>query len=188
MSTLTIDLFSSLDGYGAAEGWPGYWGKEGPELLAWLEEQLAEDHTIVMRGNTYRTMSRIVAEEKIHVRPDGGNPEIVFSKTLTPTDVGQHAGPQRGARRRAAADEGRGRCSDRTLGSISLNKSLLQEGIVDLLQMVSFPLSPGRRAATPSMRTGPTWIWSPSRRDVRRANATRTVRAQAALTSAEMIP
>ena len=27
MSTLTIDLFSSLDGFAAAEDWPGYWGK-----------------------------------------------------------------------------------------------------------------------------------------------------------------
>ena len=40
MSTLTIDLFSSLDVFASAEGWPGYWGKEGPELMAWLEEQL----------------------------------------------------------------------------------------------------------------------------------------------------
>lgn len=41
MSTLTVDLFSSLDGFGAAEGWPGYYGKEGPEFMAWLEEDLA---------------------------------------------------------------------------------------------------------------------------------------------------
>ena len=31
-TTLTVDFFMSLDGYGSAEGWPGYWGKEGPEL------------------------------------------------------------------------------------------------------------------------------------------------------------
>ncbi|HEY3002501.1 MAG TPA: hypothetical protein VGJ44_09130, partial [Kribbellaceae bacterium] len=36
-----------------------YWGKEGPELLAWLEEKLAEDHVIVMGANTYRTMSQV---------------------------------------------------------------------------------------------------------------------------------
>jgi hypothetical protein len=28
MSTLTVDLFSGLDGFGGAEGWPGYYGKE----------------------------------------------------------------------------------------------------------------------------------------------------------------
>jgi dihydrofolate reductase len=64
VSTLTIDLVSSLDGFAAAEDWPGLWGKEGPELMAWLEEQLAEDHIIVMGANTYRTMSQIVAEEE----------------------------------------------------------------------------------------------------------------------------
>ena len=30
MSTLTVDLFSSLDGFGGAEGWPGYYGKKVP--------------------------------------------------------------------------------------------------------------------------------------------------------------
>jgi predicted RNA polymerase sigma factor len=32
-TTYTVDFFCSVDGYGMAEGWPGYWGKEGPELI-----------------------------------------------------------------------------------------------------------------------------------------------------------
>ena len=33
-ATYTFDVFSSLDGYGAASAdWSGYWGKQGPELL-----------------------------------------------------------------------------------------------------------------------------------------------------------
>ena len=33
-ATYTFDVFSSLDGYGAASAnWAGYWGKQGPELL-----------------------------------------------------------------------------------------------------------------------------------------------------------
>ena len=33
-ATYTFDVFSSLDGFGAATGdWTGYWGKQGPELL-----------------------------------------------------------------------------------------------------------------------------------------------------------
>ena len=31
MRNLMVDFIISLDGYGAAEGWPGYWGMEGPE-------------------------------------------------------------------------------------------------------------------------------------------------------------
>ena len=36
MPELLIDFITSLDGYGAAEGWPGRWGLEGPEYLGWL--------------------------------------------------------------------------------------------------------------------------------------------------------
>ena len=33
-ATYTFDVFSSLDGFGAASGnWTGYWGKQGPGLL-----------------------------------------------------------------------------------------------------------------------------------------------------------
>ena len=38
MASLMVDFIISLDGYGAAEGWPGYWGMEGPEYLAWIEK------------------------------------------------------------------------------------------------------------------------------------------------------
>jgi hypothetical protein len=30
MPELVIDFISSLDGYAAAEGWPGWWGLEDP--------------------------------------------------------------------------------------------------------------------------------------------------------------
>ena len=45
MSSLMVDFIISLDGYGAAEGWPGFWGMEGPEHLAWLEEDGGIEHT-----------------------------------------------------------------------------------------------------------------------------------------------
>ena len=38
MPELLIDFITSLDGYGAAEGWPGWWGLQGPEYLTWLGE------------------------------------------------------------------------------------------------------------------------------------------------------
>ena len=146
MSTLTIDLITSLDGYGAADGWPGYWGEEGPELLAWVEENLAEDHTIVMGGNTYRTMSRIVAEEE---DPSFARmaeiPKIVFSKKLSPPlewDNTQVLDEEPVAALRRLKAEGT--APIRTLGSISLNKSLLEAGIVDLLQLVIFPVVTGQ--------------------------------------------
>ena len=39
MPSLMVDFIISLDGYAAADGWPGFWGLEGPEYLGWLEEQ-----------------------------------------------------------------------------------------------------------------------------------------------------
>ena len=56
---LLVDFITSLDGYGAAEGWPGLWGLEGPEYLAWLGQQPERDYTILMGANTYRLMYRI---------------------------------------------------------------------------------------------------------------------------------
>ena len=57
MGTLMVDFITSLDGYGAAEGWPGWWGLEGPEYLAWLGEQPEADYTVLMGATTYRLMS-----------------------------------------------------------------------------------------------------------------------------------
>ena len=34
MNELLVDFIISLDGYGVAQGWPGYWGLEGPDILA----------------------------------------------------------------------------------------------------------------------------------------------------------
>src|SRR5687767_10924659 len=56
MQELLVDFIISLDGYGAADGWPGWWGLEGPEYLAWLGEQPERDYTILMGANTYRLM------------------------------------------------------------------------------------------------------------------------------------
>ena len=151
MSTLTIDLISSLDGFGGAEGWPGYWGKEGPELMAWLEAKLAEDHLIVMGANTYRIMSEIVSQ---HQDPTFARmaeiPKIVFSKTLE--------APLSWANTELVAEDAvewlhrtkpDGSVPMRTMGSISLNKALLRAGLVDFLQIVVFPVATGQSGLSP---------------------------------------
>src|SRR5437879_11847847 len=62
MQELLVDFITSLDGYGAAEGWAGWWGLEGPEYLAWLGQQPERDYTILMGPNTYRLMSGFAIE------------------------------------------------------------------------------------------------------------------------------
>src|SRR3989337_1572203 len=61
MRELMVDFITSLDGYASAEGWPGWWGLESPEYLAWLGEQ--PEVTYLMGANTYRLMSGFAAGE-----------------------------------------------------------------------------------------------------------------------------
>ena len=157
MSTLTIDLFSSLDGYGGADGWPGYYGKEGPELFAWLEEKLAEDHVIVMGANTYRTMSQIVAEQddptfarmaEIH--------KVVFSSTLAPPLTWDNTElVAEDALTAIPRMKSEGSTPMRTMGSITLNNSLLRQGLVDYLQVTVFPVVTAQSGLEPLFADGP---------------------------------
>ena len=157
MSTLTVDLFSSLDGFGAGEGWPGYYGKEGPELMAWLKEELATDQTFVMGANTYRMMSQNVAENDDPTFARMAEiPKVVFSSTLEP--------PFTWANTQLIAEDAlttirRMKHEDavpmRTLGSISLTKSLLAEGLVDYLQVTVFPVVTPQSGLEPLFANGP---------------------------------
>ena len=53
-ATYTFDVFSSLDGFGAASGnWTGYWGKQGPELLDHRLALYGEEQRMVFGANTY---------------------------------------------------------------------------------------------------------------------------------------
>ena len=83
MPELMIDFITSLDGYGAAEGWPGFWGLEGPEYLAWLEDDPEGDYTVLMGANTYRLMSGMAAEGEPGTDALAGLSKVVFSSTLT---------------------------------------------------------------------------------------------------------
>jgi hypothetical protein len=61
-ATYTFDVFSSLDGFGAASGdWTGYWGKQGPELLDHRLAQYGAEHRMVFGANTYRLFAQMLA-------------------------------------------------------------------------------------------------------------------------------
>ena len=52
-ATYTFDVFSSLDGFGAATGnWTGYWGKQGPELLDHRLALYEQEQRMVFGANT----------------------------------------------------------------------------------------------------------------------------------------
>jgi len=144
MSELMVDFITSLEGHGAAEGWPGWWGLAGPEYLAWLEDQPEADYTVLMGANTYRLMSGLAADGEPGTDLLAGTSKIVFSSTLTEplswpntklvTDDAAVAV-------RGMKESGTG--SMRTIGSLALCRSLLTAGLVDRFRVVVFPVITG---------------------------------------------
>jgi dihydrofolate reductase len=144
MQSLMVDFIISLDGYGAAEGWPGFWGMEGPEYLGWLEGQ--EEHTALMGAMTYRLMSGFAEQTPDEAGMAGltAQPKVVFSSTLkeplTWANTELVGGDAVDAVRAMKQESGR---PMRTLGSLALSRSLLQAGLVDRYRVVVFPVITG---------------------------------------------
>ena len=142
MPDLMLDYITSLDGYAAAEGWPGLWGMGGPDYFAWLGEQ--EPRTVLMGAHTYRLMSGMAQEEPEAFAEMDTMAKVVFSSTL--------AEPLSWANTRLIAEDpvdavramkeadGPGLS---TLGSLTLSRSLLAAGLVDRFRLVVFPVING---------------------------------------------
>ena len=160
MPELLVDFITSLDGYASGEGWPGFWGLQGPEYLAWLGEQ--PEVTYLMGANTYRLMSgfaagetpagtdEFTADEEASVDGLTRASKVVFSasldeplrwanSTLVRDDAVEAA--------RAMKESASGLIS--TIGSLSLCRSLLRAGLVDRFRVVMFPVITGATGAEP---------------------------------------
>lgn len=154
MRELLVDFITTLDGYASGDGWPGWWGLQGPEYLAWLGEQ--PEVTYLMGATTYRLMSGFAAGEV----PDGQDElssdeagssdhltqasKVVFSSTLDDPPAWANTTLIRGDAVdavRALKAEGAGTLS--TIGSLGLSRSLLQAGLVDRFRVVMFPVITG---------------------------------------------
>ena len=62
-ASYTFDVFSSLDGFGSASAnWTGYWGKQGPELLARRLELYSTEQRMVFGANTIRDFVAVLAD------------------------------------------------------------------------------------------------------------------------------
>jgi dihydrofolate reductase len=146
MPSLMVDFIISLDGYAAADGWPGYWGMEGPEYLGWIKDDEQVEHTTLMGATTYRLLSGFAAE-----MPDdpglaglAAAPKVVFSSTLkeplpwpnTELVDGDLVEKVRELKRSGSRPM-------RTVGSLGLSRSLLAAGEVDRFRVVVFPVITG---------------------------------------------
>ncbi len=145
MPELLIDFITSLDGCAAAEGWPGWWGLQGPEYLGWLGAQPEADYLVLMGATTYRVMSGLAAEGEPGTDVLAGMSKVVFSTTLReplawPNTRLVARDPVAVVREMKSV----GARSMRTIGSLTLCRALLQAGLVDRFRVVVFPVITGQ--------------------------------------------
>jgi dihydrofolate reductase len=141
---LTVDFIISLDGNGSAVGWPGFWGLESAEYLEWLATVPEQDHPVLMGATTYREMLGFAQSGEPGVDTLDAVLKHVFSSTLDeplewPNST-LHRGDAVDAVRRLKETSP---LPLRTLGSVSLCRSLLEAGLVDRYRVIIFPVITG---------------------------------------------
>ncbi|MFI7549462.1 dihydrofolate reductase family protein [Verrucosispora sp. WMMD703] len=156
--TYTFDVFASLDGYGTHSGdWGGYWGKQGPELLAHRLAVYRAEQRMVFGADTYRVFAQLLAEstEESEVRDAWVTrmrnlPATVVSNTLEAPLDWPDATIARGdavdvvARLKEESD-----IPLRSHGSLSMNRALMAAGLVDRVQVTVFPVITGQTGTEP---------------------------------------
>ncbi|RRO15733.1 deaminase [Saccharopolyspora rhizosphaerae] len=147
MSDLVVDFITSLDGYASAEGWPGFWGVEGPEYLDFIGSGEENEHLALMGARTYRLMSGFAAEasDEAGLAELTAMRKVVFSSTLSAPLSWANSelvtGDAVSAVRELKQRETR---PLRTIGSLSLSRSLIEAGVVDRFRLVIFPVITGK--------------------------------------------
>jgi dihydrofolate reductase len=157
-ATYTFDVFSSLDGYGAASAnWSGYWGKQGPELLDHRLTLYDEDQRMIFGANTFRAFTAMLASstEDSDVRDPWVTrmvslPATVVSSTLREPldwpDATVAPGDAVDVVRRLKEES---EVALRSHGSLSLNRALMAAGLVDRVQVTLFPVITGETGIEP---------------------------------------
>ncbi len=157
-ATYTFDVFSSLDGFGAAGGdWSGYWGKQGPELLDHRLGLYGSAQRMVFGANTFRAFVEMLAAstEDSDVRDPWvtrmvNTPATVVSSTLHgPLDWPDATVASGDAVDVVARLKGESAVPLRSHGSLSMNRALLAAGLVDHVQVTLFPVITGQTGLDP---------------------------------------
>jgi dihydrofolate reductase len=145
MPDLVVDYITSLDGYGAAEGWPGFWGMDVPEYLGWLGQHPEAEATVLMGANTYRLMYDLATGGEPGLEGMAAIPKVVFSRSMTGEPEWANTRLVSGDAVEAVRAMKASEPGDvlRTLGSLSLCRSLLEAGLVDRFRVVVFPVING---------------------------------------------
>ena len=157
-ATYTFDVFSSLDGFGAASGdWTGYWGKQGPELLDHRLHLYSEDQRMVFGANTFRAFVDMLADStpESDVRDPWVTrmvhlPATVVSSTLDePLDWPDATVAVGDAVDVVARLKEESTVPLRSHGSLAMNRALMGAGLVDRVQVTLFPVITGQGGLDP---------------------------------------
>jgi dihydrofolate reductase len=152
-ATYTFDVFSSLDGFGAASAnWTGYWGKQGPDLLARRLDLYSTEQRMVFGATTYREFVQMLADstEESEVRDPWVTrmwkmPATVVSTTLEgPLDWPDSTVVSGDAVDVVARMKEESEVPLRSHGSLSMNRALMAAGLVDRVQVTLFPVITGQ--------------------------------------------
>jgi dihydrofolate reductase len=161
-ATYTWDVFCTLDGYGTygPDGdWGGYWGKQGPELLAHRAALFDTEQRMVFGATTFRENAQMMAAGIDPHTLDEWNvrtyrtPATVISSTLheaygwPDATIVSGDGADIVARLKDESD-----VPLRSQASLSLNWSLMAAGLVDRIQVTIFPVISGLTGTTPILR------------------------------------
>jgi dihydrofolate reductase len=157
-ATYTFDVFSSLDGFGAASGnWTGYWGKQGPELLDRRLALYGEEQRMVFGANTYREFVQMLSSstEESEVRDPWVTrmtnlPATVVSTSLQgPLDWPDATLVSGDAVDVVARLKKESAVPLRSHGSLSMNRALMAAGLVDRVHVTLFPVITGQTGLEP---------------------------------------
>jgi dihydrofolate reductase len=157
-ATYTFDVFSSLDGFGAAGGdWTGYWGKQGPELLDHRLALFDTQQRMVFGANTFRLFVDMLASstEGSEVRDPWvtrmrNMPATVVSTTVQePLDWPDATVTSGDAVDVVARLKEESEVPLRSHGSLSMNRALMAAGLVDYVQVSLFPVITGQTGLDP---------------------------------------
>lgn len=149
MRELVADMLITLDSYALGEGAPAFFGYDGPELQRWIDAQASAPEELLMGRVTYELFSAMEQGGKgdPHMTE---RPKRVFSNTLQAPLAWKGSrlvrGELIGEVRTLKAQEGE---RLRTVGSLSVVKSLLRAGLVDRLRLLVFPLILGDTGREP---------------------------------------
>ncbi|MFD1718279.1 dihydrofolate reductase family protein [Georgenia deserti] len=144
MTTLTADLFVSIDGWAGSERSPGYFGYVGPDLETWIRAESDKPQHVLMGRRTYEILASLPEEHRDEdYHRTTALPITVFSRTLTSVAWPKTSVEGRDLVGRVHELKATSPTPLRTIGSLSVVRQLLAAGVVDHLRLMLFPLLVG---------------------------------------------